>query len=82
MVVSVHPPQHFARRALAVGALGYLEKNAPPEEMVKAVTQVLAARGERFHLFSYQVDGEHEGHFVHRDLAGSIRIIDRPENIH
>ena len=26
MVVSVHPPQHFARRALAVGALGYLEK--------------------------------------------------------
>jgi DNA-binding NarL/FixJ family response regulator len=44
MVVSVHPPQHFARRALAVGALGYLEKNAPPEEMVKAVTQVLAGR--------------------------------------
>ena len=44
MVVSVHPPQHFARRALAVGALGYLEKSAPPEEMVKAVTQVLAGR--------------------------------------
>jgi two-component system, NarL family, invasion response regulator UvrY len=44
MVISVHPPQHFARRALAVGALGYLEKNAPPEEMVKAVTQVLAGR--------------------------------------
>ena len=30
MVISVHPPQHFARRALAVGALGYLEKSAPP----------------------------------------------------
>ena len=44
MVISVHPPQHFARRALAVGALGYLEKSAPPEEMVKAVTQVLAGR--------------------------------------
>lgn len=44
IVISVHPPQHFARRALAVGALGYLEKSAPPEEMVKAVTQVLAGR--------------------------------------
>ncbi len=44
MVISVHPPQHFARRALAVGALGYLEKSAPPEEMVKAVTHVLAGR--------------------------------------
>jgi two-component system, NarL family, invasion response regulator UvrY len=44
MVVSVHPPQHFARRALAVGALGYLQKSAPPEEMVKAVMQVLAGR--------------------------------------
>jgi DNA-binding NarL/FixJ family response regulator len=44
IVISVHPPQHFARRALAVGALGYLEKRAPPEEMVKAVTQVLAGR--------------------------------------
>lgn len=44
IVVSVHPPQHFARRALAVGALGYLEKSAPPEEMVRAVTEVLAGR--------------------------------------
>ncbi len=44
MVISVHPPQHFARRAMSVGALGYLEKSAPPEEMVKAVTQVLAGK--------------------------------------
>jgi two-component system, NarL family, invasion response regulator UvrY len=44
IVVSVHPPQHFARRALAIGALGYLEKSAPPEEMIKAVTEVLAGR--------------------------------------
>jgi hypothetical protein len=41
----------------------------------------LAARGERFHLLSYQIDGTNEGRFVHRDLTGSIRIIERPENI-
>jgi two-component system invasion response regulator UvrY len=54
IVVSVHPPQHFARRALAIGALGYLEKSAPPEEMIKAVTEVLAGR-------SYAPAGAAEG---------------------
>ena len=44
IVVSVHPPQHFARRALAVGAAAYLEKSAAPEEMVRAVSEVLAGR--------------------------------------
>jgi two-component system invasion response regulator UvrY len=44
IVVSVHPPHHFARRALSVGALAYLEKSAAPEEMVKAVMEVLAGR--------------------------------------
>ena len=42
IVVSVHPPHQFARRALSVGAAAYLEKSAAPEEMVKAVSQVLA----------------------------------------
>jgi two-component system, NarL family, invasion response regulator UvrY len=44
IVVSVHPPHQFARRALSVGAVAYLEKSAAPEEMVKAVTEVLAGR--------------------------------------
>ena len=44
IVVSVHPPHHFARRALSVGALAYLEKSAAPEEMVRAVAEVLAGR--------------------------------------
>jgi two-component system invasion response regulator UvrY len=44
IVVSVHPPHHFARRAMSVGALAYLEKSAAPEEMVKAVTEVLGGR--------------------------------------
>jgi two-component system, NarL family, invasion response regulator UvrY len=44
IVVSVHPPHQFARRALSVGAAAYLEKSAAPEEMVKAVGEVLAGR--------------------------------------
>jgi two-component system invasion response regulator UvrY len=44
IVVSVHPPHQFARRALSMGAVAYLEKSAAPEEMVKAVTEVLAGR--------------------------------------
>ena len=44
VVVSIHPPQQFARRALAIGAAAYLEKSAAPEEMVKAVSDVLAGR--------------------------------------
>jgi DNA-binding NarL/FixJ family response regulator len=44
IVVSVHPPHQFARRALSVGAAAYLEKSAAPEEMVKAVSEVLAGR--------------------------------------
>jgi hypothetical protein len=43
--------------------------------------EALAMRGERFHLLAHQVDGEHEGRFAHRDLAGSIRVIERPENV-
>lgn len=44
IVVSVHPPHQFARRALSVGAAAYLEKSAAPEEMVKVVNEVLAGR--------------------------------------
>ena len=44
IVVSVHPHHQFKRRAMSVGAAAYLEKSAAPEEMVKAVTEVLAGR--------------------------------------
>jgi two-component system, NarL family, invasion response regulator UvrY len=44
IVVSIHPPQQFARRALSVGAAAYLEKSVAPEEMVKAVAEVLEGR--------------------------------------
>ena len=43
--------------------------------------KVLADRGEKFHLLYYQVDGKDEGRFVHRDLDGSIWVIERPQNV-
>lgn len=42
----------------------------------------LASRGEPFHLLYYQSDGEWEGHFAYRDLEGTIRVIERPQNVH
>jgi SIR2-like domain len=44
--------------------------------------EALAARGEPFHLLYYQSDGEWEGRFVYRDLDGTIRVLERPQNIH
>jgi two-component system invasion response regulator UvrY len=44
IVISVHSPNNFARRALAAGAAAYIEKRAATEEMIKAITEVLAGR--------------------------------------
>lgn len=41
----------------------------------------LAARNEPFHLLYFQSDGEWEGRFVYRDLEGTIRVLERPQNI-
>jgi hypothetical protein len=34
-----------------------------------------------YHLFTYQADGPEHGRFYHRDVAGAVRIIERPRNI-
>jgi DNA-binding NarL/FixJ family response regulator len=46
LVVSMHPAAQFARRALGAGAIGYLTKDSPPEEFVKAIEE--ARRGRRY----------------------------------
>jgi len=46
LVVSMHPPAQFARRALGAGALGYLTKDSAPEDFVTAIEQ--ARRGRRY----------------------------------
>lgn len=43
LILSMHPEELFAVRALRAGAAGYVEKNSSPEELLKAVRR--AARG-------------------------------------
>src|ERR671914_421147 len=44
LVLSMHPPEQFARRAMNAGASGYLTKDSAPTELVKAVGEVIAGR--------------------------------------
>jgi two-component system, NarL family, invasion response regulator UvrY len=44
LVLSMHPPDQFARRAINAGASGYLSKDTSPSELVKAVGEVIAGR--------------------------------------
>jgi two-component system, NarL family, invasion response regulator UvrY len=44
LVLSMHPHDQFARRAMQAGASGYLTKDSAPTELVTAVTEVIAGR--------------------------------------
>jgi DNA-binding NarL/FixJ family response regulator len=44
LVLSMHPADQFARRALNAGASGYLTKDSAPTELVKAVSELMAGR--------------------------------------
>ncbi|HEX9367671.1 MAG TPA: response regulator transcription factor [Vicinamibacterales bacterium] len=42
MIVSMHPADQFAQRALQAGAVGYVAKDSDPQELVQAVRAALA----------------------------------------
>ena len=44
LVLSMHSPDQFARRAMNAGASGYLTKDSNPNELVRAVGEVMAGR--------------------------------------
>jgi len=44
LVLSGYPERQYAMNVLKAGASGYLSKDGPPEELARAVTQVLAGR--------------------------------------
>lgn len=46
LILSMHPEDLFAVRALRAGASGYLEKNSAPEELLTAIRR--AVRGGRY----------------------------------
>ena len=44
MIVSMHPADQFAQRALQAGAVGYVAKDSDPQELVDAARAALAGR--------------------------------------
>jgi DNA-binding NarL/FixJ family response regulator len=44
LIVSMHPADQFAQRALQAGAVGYVAKDSDPQELVEAVRAALAGR--------------------------------------
>ncbi len=44
LILSVHAAEHYAVRTLKVGASGYLTKESAPEELVKAIKQIISGR--------------------------------------
>jgi len=44
LVVSMHDENLYAERALHAGAMGYVNKQEPPESVVRAIRQVLAGK--------------------------------------
>ena len=44
LVLTMHPEERFAVRALKAGAYGYITKDSKPEELIKAIRQVVTGR--------------------------------------
>jgi DNA-binding NarL/FixJ family response regulator len=44
LILSIHPEEQYALRALKSGAAGYLSKDTAPDELVKAVQKVLLGK--------------------------------------
>ena len=42
LILSIHPEEQYALRALKDGASGYLTKDSAPEELVKAIQKILS----------------------------------------
>ena len=44
LILSIHPEEQYALRALKSGASGYITKDAAPDELVKAVQKILLGK--------------------------------------
>jgi two-component system invasion response regulator UvrY len=44
LILSVHSPEHYAVRTFKAGASGYLTKETAPEELVRAIEQILSGK--------------------------------------
>jgi len=46
LILSVHPEEQYALRAIKAGASGYLEKDSPPEELIRAIRNIY--KGQKY----------------------------------
>ncbi len=67
LILSIHPEEQYALRALKSGASGYLSKDTAPDELVKAVQRVLLGKkyipqgiAEKLAAFSSDIVSPHE----------------------
>lgn len=44
LILSIYPEEQYAIRVLKSGAMGYLNKDAAPEELIKAIQKILQGR--------------------------------------
>ena len=65
MVLSLHPEEQYAVRAFRAGAKAYLTKQTAPEELARAVKQVLAGR-----MYVSASLGEHMAGSLNKTLIG------------
>jgi two-component system, NarL family, invasion response regulator UvrY len=65
MVLSLHPEEQYAVRAFRAGAMAYLTKHTAPEELTKAVKQVLDGR-----MYVTASIGEHMAGSLSKSPAG------------
>lgn len=72
LMLSMHPEQEFAVRALTAGAAGYVAKTSPPDEFVSAVNKVLAGGKYVSSSLAEQLASILEGHAkipLHQNLS-------------
>jgi DNA-binding NarL/FixJ family response regulator len=46
LILSTYPGEHYADRVLEAGASGFLSKESAPDELIRAIRQIL--RGEKY----------------------------------
>ena len=73
LILSVHAAEHYAVRTLKVGASGYLTKESAPEELVKAIKQIVSGRRyitpDIADLLVDQQGGLQDDHSLHKQLS-------------
>jgi two-component system, NarL family, invasion response regulator UvrY len=58
LVLSMHPENQYALRAINAGAMGYLEKGTTAEELLKAIDRILHGRKYISTVFAEKIAGQ------------------------